>query len=121
MVMVTASLLLNIIVLIPVCIALLVNYRHMEFAAGIFTPARGILLAIYLTILTASFALLFFTDFKLAFGLFVMQIIYKVLSPFTVKSIKNPIVICNVLIAAFHLVTVYSMIQADDIQFQIQP
>ena len=121
MVMVTASLLLNIIVLIPVCIALLVNYRHMESAAGIFTPARGILLAIYLTILTASFALLFFTDFKLAFGLFVMQIIYKVLSPFTVKSIKNPIVICNVLIAAFHLVTVYSMIQADDIQFQIQP
>ncbi len=121
MVMVTASLLLNIIVLIPVCITLLVNYKHMEFAAGIFTPARGILLAMYLTILTASFALLFFTDFKLAFGLFVMQIIYKVLSPFTVKSIKNPIVICNVLIAAFHLVTVYSMIQADDIQFQIQP
>jgi hypothetical protein len=121
MVMVTASLLLNIIVLIPVCIALLVNYKHMEFAAGIFTPARGILLAMYLTILTASFALLFFTDFKLAFGLFVMQIVYKVLSPFTVKSIKNPIVICNVLIAAFHLVTVYSMIQADDIQFQIQP
>jgi len=109
MVMVTASLLLNIIVLIPVCIALFVNYKHMEFAAGIFTPARGILLAIYLTILTASFALLFFTDLKLAFGLFVMQIIYKVLSPFTVKSIKNPIVICNVLIAAFHLVTVYSM------------
>ncbi len=121
MVMVTASLVLNIIVLIPVCIALLVNYRHMEFATGIFTPARGILLAMYLTILTASFALLFFTDLKLAFGLFVMQIIYKVLNPFTVKSIKNPIVICNVLIAAFHLVTVYSMMNADDIQFQIQP
>ena len=116
--MVTASLLLNIIVLIPVCIALLLNYKHMEFAAGIFTPARGILLAIYLTILMASTALLFFTDLKLAFGLFVMQIIYKVLSPFTVKSIKNPIVICNVLIAVFHLVTVYSMIHESSIHLE---
>ena len=118
MVMVTASLLLNIIVLIPVCIALLVNYKHMEFAAGIFTPARGILLAIYLTILIASTALLFFTDLKLAFGLFVMQIIYKVLSPFTVKTIKNPIVISNLLIAAFHLVTIYSMMHANSIHLE---
>ncbi len=113
--MVTASLLLNILVLIPVCIALVVNYKHMEFAAGNFTPARGILLAVYLTILMASVALLFFTDLKLAFGLFVMQIIYKVLSPFTVKTIKNPIVISNLLIAAFHLVTIYSMMNADSI------
>ncbi|MEN9400082.1 MAG: hypothetical protein RL632_1183 [Bacteroidota bacterium] len=41
--MVTASLLLNSIVLIPVCIALLLNNKKMEYAAGIFTPARGIL------------------------------------------------------------------------------
>ena len=118
MAMVTASLLLNILVLMPVCIALLVNYKHMEFAAGSFTPARGILLAIYLTILTASAALLFFTDLKLAFGLFVMQIMYKVLSPFTVKTIKNPIVICNLVIAAFHLVTVYSMMNEGSIHLE---
>jgi hypothetical protein len=90
----------------------------MEFAAGNFTPARGILLAVYLTILMASVALLFFTDLKLAFGLFVMQIIYKVLSPLTVKTIKNPIVISNLLIAAFHLVTVCSMINANSIHLE---
>jgi hypothetical protein len=110
--MVTASLLLNIFVLIPVCITLLWNNKHMNNAAGIFTPARGILLAIYLTILIASITLLYFTDLKLAFGLFIMQIMYKVLSPFTVKTIKNPIVISNLLIAAFHLITIYSMINA---------
>ena len=87
----------------------------MTNAAGIFTPARGILLAIYLTILIASTTLLYFTDLKLAFGLFIMQIMYKVLSPFTVKTIKNPIVISNLLIAAFHLITIYSMINADSI------
>lgn len=108
--MVTASLLLNIIVLIPVCITLLVNNKQMAEAAGIFTPARGILLAIYLTILMASTALLFFPDEKFALGLFIMQIVYKVLSPFTVKTIKNPIVISNLFIAAFHLATIYSMI-----------
>jgi hypothetical protein len=113
--MVTASLLLNIFVLIPVCITLLWNNKHMTNAAGIFTPARGILLAIYLTILIASTTLLYFTDLKLAFGLFIMQIMYKVLSPFTVKTIKNPIVISNLLIAAFHLITIYSMINADSI------
>ena len=90
----------------------------MTNVAGIFTPARGILLAIYLTILIASIALLFFTDLKLAFGLFVMQIIYKVLSPFTVKTIKNPIVISNLLIAAFHLATIYSMINSDSIHLE---
>jgi hypothetical protein len=82
----------------------------MSEAAGIFTPARGILLAIYLTILMASTALLFFPDEKFALGLFIMQIVYKVISPFTVKTIKNPIVISNLFIAAFHLATIYSMI-----------
>ena len=108
--MVTASLLLNILVLIPVCLTLLMNNKQMAEAAGGFTPARGILLAIYLTILMASSALLFFRDEKFAFGLFVMQIMYKLLSPLTVKTIKNPIVISNLCIAAFHLATIYSMI-----------
>jgi hypothetical protein len=108
--MVTASLLLNSIVLIPVCIALLLNNKKMEYAAGIFTPARGIILAIYLTILLASIALLFYPDNKFALGLFIIQIVYKVLSPLTVKTIKNPIVISNLFIAAFHLATIYSMI-----------
>ena len=44
--MITVSLIINILVLIPVCLTLLLNFEKMNVAAGIFTPARGILLAI---------------------------------------------------------------------------
>ncbi len=117
--MITASLILNILVLIPVCFALIMNFEKMQQTAGVFTPARGILLAIYLTILMASTFLLFYTDVKLAFALFGLQIIYKFISPFTVKSIKNPIVISNLLIAIFHLITVYTMLNGNMLQFDV--
>ncbi len=117
--MITASLFLNIIVLIPVCFALIVDVEKMQKVAGVFTPARGILLAMYLTILIASVLLLFFMDPKLVFALLIIQIIYKILSPFTVKTIKNPIVISNLLIAAFHLLTLYTMIQDGTLHFDI--
>ncbi len=109
--MITASLILNIIVLIPVCYFLVTNNFRMVKTLGEFTPARGILLAIYTTILLASILLLWATDVKLAFALFFMQIVYKLLSPFAVKTIKNPVVISNIFIAIFHLVTVYWMIK----------
>jgi hypothetical protein len=84
---------------------------------GEFTPARGILLSMYLTILLASILLLFFLDTRLAFALFFMQIVYKLLSPFTVKTFKNPVVISNIFIAIFHLVTIYTMIESKALQF----
>jgi hypothetical protein len=115
--MVIASLILNIVVLIPVCFFMLSNNERMTQTMGIFTPARGILLAMYLTILVGSALLLFFFDEKLAFGLFLMQIFYKLLSPFTVKTFRNPVVISNVFIAIFHLVTVYTMLQSDMLHF----
>jgi hypothetical protein len=115
--MITASLILNILVLIPVCFALIMDFEKMQKVAGIFTPARGVLLAMYLTILTGSIFLLFFMDMKLAFALFFIQIVYKVLTPFTVKTINNPIVITNLFVALFHLVTIYTMIKTDTLHF----
>jgi hypothetical protein len=115
--MVTASLILNIAVLIPVCYLMLTNNFRMVKTMGDFNPSRGILLAIYTTILLASILLIFFTDVKLAFALFFMQIVYKLLSPFTVKTIKHPFVISNIFIAIFHLATIYTMIKADALHF----
>lgn len=115
--MITASLILNIAVLIPVCYFMLTNNSRMVKTLGEFTPARGILLALYTTILLASLLLLFFLDAKLAFALFFMQIVYKLLSPFTVKTLKHPVVISNVFIAVFHIVTIYRMVQADLLHF----
>ena len=70
---------------------------------GEFNPARGILLAIYMTILIASIGLLIFPDTKFSIALLLMQIVYKLLTPFTVKTLKNPFVISNILIAVVHL------------------
>jgi hypothetical protein len=115
--MIIASLILNIAVLIPVCYFMLTNNSRMVKTMGEFTPSRGILLAIYTTILLASILLMFFTDIKLAFALFFMQIVYKLLSPFTVKTLKHPFVISNIFIAIFHLVTIYTMLKADALHF----
>lgn len=115
--MITASLILNIAVLIPVCFFMLTNNLRMAKTMGEFTPARGILLSMYVTILLTSIFLLFYFDAKLAFALFFMQIFYKLISPFAVKSIKNPVVISNIFIAIFHLVTIYTMIQSQTLRF----
>lgn len=109
--MITASLILNILVLIPVCLTLLFDVARMRAVAGEFTPGRGILLAIYITILLGSAVLLVYPDPKLVFALLSMQIIYKTLSPFTVKTLKNPIVISNLFIAIFHAITVNGLIK----------
>ena len=76
---------------------------------GEFNPARGILLAIYATILLGYIYLLIFPDTKFAIALFIVQIGYKLLTPFTVKTIKHPFVISNILIAIVHVVTVYTL------------
>ena len=110
--MITASLLLNIFVLIPVCYLMITNSHRIEKTLGVFTPARGILLALYSTILFASVILLLHTDEKLAFALFFMQIVYKLLSPFTVKTLKHPFVLSNIIIAVFHLFTIYRMLDS---------
>lgn len=107
--MLTISLILNILVLIPICYLMLTNNLRIIKTLGEFNPARGILLAIYTTILIGSIYLLIFPDIKFAIALLLMQIVYKLLTPVTVKSLKDPFVISNILIAIVHIVTVYSL------------
>jgi len=59
------SLILNILVLIPVCTSLLLKFSWVNDSFGIESPARGILLSIYLAILLFSVVLLFKFDPKL--------------------------------------------------------
>ena len=108
--MVTASLILNVIVLTFVCLGLITDSKRVQRTAGILTPARGILLAIYLTIAFASLALLFSQNNNFIFSLLILQIVYKIMTPITVRTFKNPIVISNLFIAVFHFVTIYLMI-----------
>jgi uncharacterized membrane protein (DUF441 family) len=103
----TASLLLNIIVLIPVCYGLLSNANGTQDSFGNATPARSILLSVYIAILLCSIILLVKPDPKMILTLLCVQIIYKFTTPFTVGTFTNPVVISNILIAIFHCITVF--------------
>jgi hypothetical protein len=100
------SLALNIAVLVPVCSSLLVKARWCDDAYGPPTPSRGILLSIYLTILMASALLLVVSWPDATIALLAIQILYKLIAPLTVGSLRNPVVASNLAIAAVHTVTV---------------
>jgi hypothetical protein len=102
----TTSLLVNVFVLVPVTGVLLLNRRPAVETWGERQPGRQILLAVYLSILALSIALLIIGEPRMAAGLLLAQIVYKVLTPFTVGSLRHPVVISNLAIAALHAVTV---------------
>lgn len=104
--MFTVSLFLNILVLVPVCAGLLLRATWIDAAYGPATQARGILLAVYLAILIGSAVLLFRPAPQQVAVLLCLQVVYKLLTPITVGTFRNPVVISNIVIAAIHAVTV---------------
>jgi hypothetical protein len=105
--MITLSLLLNVAVLVPVCGGLLANAKWAVDVYGNATPARGILLSVYIAIGLISLLLLVLHDPKPTAALLLVQVVYKVLTPLTVGRLTNPVVISNLCIAAFHAVTLF--------------
>lgn len=104
-VMILLSLLLNIVVLVPVCASLIVNANWVQASYGDATVARSILLSIYLSIGLISVLLLVVREPKLVASLLLVQVVYKVTTPLTVGTLDNPVVISNLGIAAFHTAT----------------
>ena len=49
--------------------------------------------------------LLWLRDERMVAALLLVQVIYKIATPLTVGTIQNPVVVSNLLIAAFHTVT----------------
>lgn len=103
--MITLSLLLNVAVLLPVCGGLITRSKWADDIYGDATPARGILLSVYLAIGTISLLLLVARDPKPVAALLLVQVVYKLTTPLTVGTLSNPVVVCNLGIAAFHLMT----------------
>ena len=103
------SLALNIAVLVPVCLSLLAGADGTLTAYGPPSPARGILLSIYLAILLVSIGLLFKPVPAMVAALLIVQIVYKATTPFTVGTLGNPVVLSNLAIAAFHAFTLRSI------------
>lgn len=103
--MVLASLLTNVAVLIPVCVGLLVDAAWVADVYGAASAARGILLSVYGAILVVSAGLLFTREPMFVAPLLLVQVLYKLTTPFTVGSFANPVVISNLVIVALHLTT----------------
>ena len=103
--MIILSLVLNIVVLVPVTYGVATNAAWADQAYGPASPARGILLAMYLAILAASFVLLFKPAVAAVAALLGIQVVYKLMTPFTVGTLENPVVLSNLGIASFHVVT----------------
>ena len=109
--MVRLSLGLNIAVLIPVCTVLILNLTPFVDVWGPATPARGILLSMYVSILILSIGLWMQKNPMMVAPLLAMQICYKVMTPITVGSITNPVVISNLVIAIVHGVTLWHIVK----------
>lgn len=103
--LIAMSLALNVLVLVPVCYGLLSSAGWTQAAYGPPTPARGIVLSVYLAILLGSLALLAKPTPVMVAVLLAVQIVYKLTTPLTVGTLDNPVVISNLAIAGFHVVT----------------
>ena len=114
--MTTLSLLLNVAVLVPVCGSLILGAPWIVAAYGPPSPARGILLSIYLAIGLLSALLLLRPLPAAVAALLAVQILYKITTPLTTGSISNPVVISNLLIAAVHAATLVVLIRAGEIR-----
>lgn len=109
--MIKVSLLVNVLVLIPVCMGLMWDLPRISSVYGSYSPARGILLSVYGAILVVSILLLFRPLPLLVAPLLLVQVLYKLTTPFTVGSFTNPVVISNLLVAALHLITLYLILR----------
>lgn len=113
--LITLSLLVNCIVLIPVCFLLLIDHPRIVDVFGESTPARGVLLSIYTAILLSSIALVYRKDTSSVSTLLFIQVLYKITTPFTVGDIQNPVVIANLIVAGIHTVTLLSIAQQENV------
>jgi hypothetical protein len=103
--MIYLSLGLNILVLIPIVVLMAINSPFVDEAWGEFTAARGILMSIYLSILVVSVFLVFTPVPSFVAALLIVQVVYKLTTPFTVGTFLNPVVISNLVISVLHIAT----------------
>jgi hypothetical protein len=104
---ITASLLLNIAVLVPVCYSFVNNADWVRSSYGEQTAEQSILLCVYVAILILSTVLLVFRDPRAVSVLLIVQILYKAMTPVAVGSLSNPVVVSNLVIAAVHGFTLF--------------
>jgi len=107
--MMKLSLILNIVIFFPLSASFISGSPWVNDLYGYPSPSRDMLLSVYLSIAFVSAALLLVNEPKLVFSLLLFQVVYKLITPFLVVGIENPVVVFNVVIAIIHLFTMNSM------------
>ena len=113
----TLSLAVNILVLVPIVVLMSIKSPLVDEAWGPFSAARGILFSIYYTLLSASIVLVIIPIPAFIAALLLVQVIYKITTPVTVGRLQNPVVLSNLVIAALHSVTLVSIFRLYGDQF----
>lgn len=116
-IMIVVSAALNVAVLAAVTVSFAADAEWIRSAYGDRTPARDILLSIYIAVLIASIALVIglasgtWWTRGAAVGLLTAQILYKLLTAILVRrALRNPVVLSNLGIAFVHTVTVIAVL-----------
>lgn len=107
--LVTISLALNLAVLLPVIGGLATDARWVPRGFGQRSASRGILLAIDTAIAVVSTALLIHPSRPAVARLLGVQVVYKLLTPLTAGTVRNPVVRSNLVIAAVHAATLSTL------------
>ncbi|MEM9331090.1 MAG: hypothetical protein AAGA53_07170 [Pseudomonadota bacterium] len=103
--MIVLSLLINIGVLLPVSWGMISGSNWVSTVYGDASPARSILLSVYVSIGIISFILLIWRTPQMVAALLLVQVVYKLTTPFTVGSVSNPVVVSNIVISLVHTIT----------------
>jgi hypothetical protein len=107
--MIIAALIINILILFPVCLGLHFRLHRFDRVFGEDNTARQILTSIYLAILTLSIAILLNPQTRITFAipLLSLQVIYKIISVILIRDKKTPVLWFNLAVAIFHSVAIY--------------
>ncbi|MEL7099809.1 MAG: hypothetical protein AAGM84_13340 [Pseudomonadota bacterium] len=115
--MLPAALGLNLLILLPLCFALLTRGAGMDQSFGPVTDARLILTCVYMAIAVASAGLLAAHWMGVSWAvpatlsLFAVQIIYKLLTAVLV-GLSSPVVVTNLVVVAVQLAAIAALWRA---------
>ncbi len=112
MIIIYVSLVINIVVAGFWGVVLFSNtFPRLSHVFGKDTAGLRILSSLYLSIAIVSLFALIQQEYiiPIAYTLFSLQVVYKILSVFSVRNVKNPVVISNVVIAGIHCASLYTL------------
>jgi hypothetical protein len=107
--MLTLSLSVNVLLFTVICTGLVMDARWARVFYGQQSPARRVMLSVYLASLLVSLLMLLGLLPMFVLPLLMFQIAVKLFSPIAFGTFRHPIVIIYLCVATLHSVTLYTL------------